>query len=103
MLRSEGVKLNSLKKKSVCVSKTYGSVRDLLQPKKLGDSDRIKRNLRGFRTPFLTEPSLIAERFKFNSRSRQDGKKVAQFVAGLRRLLERCKFGTILEDMLRDE
>ena len=51
---------------------------------------------------FSPKPSVIVERFKFHSRSRLEGENVAEFVAGLRRLSEHCKFGTTLEDMLRD-
>ena len=51
---------------------------------------------------FSPKLSVIVERFKFHSRSRLEGEKVAEFVAGLRRLSEHCQFGATLEDMLRD-
>ena len=51
---------------------------------------------------FSPKLSVIVERFKFHNRSRLEGEKVAEFVAGLRRLSEHCQFGATLEDMLRD-
>ena len=47
-------------------------------------------------------PSIIVQRFKFNTCSRKQGDSVASFVAELRRLTEHCDFGITLEDMLRD-
>ena len=86
---------------SVCGSKTYGLIRDLLQPQKPGDVE-LKEILEKLESHFSPKPSVIVERFKFHSRSRLEGKNVAEFVAGLRRFSEHCKFGTTLEDMLRD-
>lgn len=86
---------------SVCGSKTYGLIRDLLQPQKPGDVE-LKEILEKLENHFSPKPSVIVEQFKFHSRSRLEGENVAEFVAGLRRLSEHCKFGTTLEDMLRD-
>lgn len=86
---------------SVCGSKTYGLIRDLLQPQKPGDVE-LTEILEKLENHFSPKPSVIVERFKFHSRSRLEGENVAEFVAGLRRLSEHCKFGTTLEDMLRD-
>ena len=47
-------------------------------------------------------PSVIVQRFKFNSRAQNSGESIATFVAELRRLLEHCNFGQTLGDMLRD-
>ena len=86
---------------SVCGSKTYGLICDLLQPQKPGDVE-LKEILEKLENHFSPKPSVIVERFKFHSRSRLEGENVAEFVAGLRRLSEHCKFGTTLKDMLRD-
>lgn len=86
---------------SVCGSKTYGLIRDLLQPQKPGDVE-LKEILEKLENHFSPKPSVIVERFKFHSRSRLERENVAEFVAGLRRLSEHCQFGTTLEDMLRD-
>ena len=50
---------------------------------------------------FDPKPSVIVQRFRFNSRS-QEGESVAKFTAELQRLSEHCKFGALLSDMLRD-
>ena len=86
---------------SVCGSKIYGLIRDLLQPQKPGDVE-LKEILEKLENHFSPKPSVIIERFKFHSRSGLEGENVAEFVAGLRRLSEHCKSGTTLEDMLRD-
>ena len=88
-------------KKQRAGSKTYGLICDLLQPQKPGDVE-LKEILEKLENHFLPKPSVIVEQFKFHSRSRLEGENVAEFVAGLRRLSEHCKFGTTLEDMLRD-
>ena len=51
---------------------------------------------------FDPKPSVIVQRFRFNSRSRQEGESVAKFTAELQRLSEHCEFGAVLSDMLRD-
>ena len=45
---------------------------------------------------------VTIQRFKFNSRSRQEGESVATFVAALRHLAIHCEYGVSLSDMLRD-
>ena len=42
------------------------------------------------------------QRFKFNSRFRQPGESVSNFVSELRSLAEFCNFGSTLDDMLHD-
>ena len=51
---------------------------------------------------FKPKPSVIAERFKFNSRDQQQGETISVFLTELRRLSENCKFGATLDEMLRD-
>ena len=45
---------------------------------------------------------MIVERFRFNTRTRQQGESVANFIAELRHLTRYCEFGGALNDMLRD-
>ena len=47
-------------------------------------------------------PSVIVQRFKFNSRTQLEGESIATFIAELRRLSEHCGYGDSLNDMLRD-
>ena len=53
-------------------------------------------------TTILSKPSVIVERFRFNTRTRQQGESVANFIAELRHLTRYCEFGDVLNDMLRD-
>lgn len=79
----------------------YAVLRDLCQPGKPGDLS-LTELLKILSDHFTPKPSVIVERFKFNSKLRQQGQSVASFVAELRRLTERCGFGTALYDMIRD-
>ena len=48
------------------------------------------------------KPSMIVQRFKFNSRVRKAEESVRNYVAELRKLSEHCEYNNQLEDMLRD-
>ena len=48
------------------------------------------------------KPSVIVQRFRFNTRNRKNSESVSTYVAELRRLCEHCDYGDWLEDMLRD-
>nr|XP_061834657.1 uncharacterized protein K02A2.6-like [Nerophis lumbriciformis] len=88
---------------SSCGAKVYAVLRDLCQPGKPADTDMtLTEMLQKLTDHFAPKPSLIVERFKFHSKLRQQGQSVSSFVAELRRLTEHCKFGTALDDMLRD-
>ena len=86
---------------TVCGSKTYGLLREILQPKKPADTD-IKVIVEELKKHYNPKPCETVEHFKFHSRMRKEGESVALFVAGLRNLSEHCNFGESLEDMLRD-
>ena len=47
------------------------------------------------------KPIVIAERFRFYQRTQKSGELVADFLASLRKLASRCKFGPILSEALR--
>ena len=47
-------------------------------------------------------PLIIAKRFKFHQRSQGENESVAQYVAELHKLSEKCNFGEYLEQALRD-
>ena len=51
---------------------------------------------------FNPKPSPIVRLFEFNTRGQKEGESVSVFVAALRKLAERCEFGAVLDDMLRD-
>lgn len=48
------------------------------------------------------EPILIAERFHFYRRNQRSGESIAEYLACLRRMASRCKFGAFLSEALRD-
>ena len=49
------------------------------------------------------EPIVIAERFHFYCRGHKTGESIAEYLATLRHLASRCKFGTFLTEALRDK
>ena len=51
---------------------------------------------------FDPEPVVIAERFQFYQRTQGSGESVSEFLASLRKLASRCKFGTFLSEALRN-
>ena len=51
---------------------------------------------------FDPEPVVITERFQFYQRSQGSGESVSEYLANLRKLAARFKFGTFLSEALRD-
>ena len=86
---------------SVCGSKIYKLMFDLLAPEKPGvkSYQKLVKLIQDHLTP---KPSEIVQRFKFNNRFRNEGESVADFVASLRNLAEHCEYRDTLETMLRD-
>ena len=86
---------------SVVGNKTYTLIRDLVAPNM--PTDKTYQELVDLLTAHLEpKPSVIVERFKFNSRFRKEGETAAQFLAELRNLARHCDYGRNLDDMLRD-
>ena len=86
---------------SDCGVATYRLIKNLTAPDKPTDksfSDLVK--LVG--DHYSPIPSVIVERFRFNTRIRQPGESVATFIAKLRYLARYCEFGEFLKDMLCD-
>ena len=54
------------------------------------------------KTHFNPKPSSIVQKFRFNTRDHHAGESLATYVAELRVLVEYCKFGTTIKDMIRD-
>ena len=86
---------------SVCGAHTYKLISSLVAPKKPGDCelDELLKLVSAHKNP---QPSFIVQRYKFNSRIRKHGETISDYVAELRHIAEHCKYGTSLEDMLRD-
>ena len=86
---------------SVCGSKVYKLMSDLLAPTK--PSEKSYADLTTLvQEHFSPKPSEIVQRYKFHNRFRKQGESIAQFVASLRHLAEHCKFNATLETMIRD-
>ena len=86
---------------SVCSSKTYSLLRDLLQPRKPSATE-FKEIVQTLATHFRPTPKLIFERFKFRNQKRREGESITVYVAELRKLSEYCNFGEALEVMIRN-
>ena len=87
--------------RSICGPTTYSLIRSLVSPKKATEytfAELVEKVAKHFNP----RPSATVQRYKFNSRCRQSGESVADYVAALRALSENCEFGDTLNDMLRD-
>ncbi len=82
-------------------AKTYRLIRSLVAP---GDpKDLTYEELATIvGEHYQPKPSVIVQRFKFNTRLQQQGETISVFLAELRRLSEYCEFGSTLDEMLRD-
>lgn len=49
---------------------------------------------------FFPKKLVIAERFRFNSRSQREGESIAVYVTDLRNLAKDCRFGASLQEAL---
>lgn len=86
---------------SVCGSKIYKLMSDLLAPNKPGTKtfDELVKLVQDYYAP---KPSEIVQRLKCHNRFRRPGESVVSFVAELRHLTEHCNFGAAIEVMIRD-
>lgn len=51
---------------------------------------------------YKPQPMVIAERFRFQKKSQQDGENVADFIVALKQLSTHCEFSGYLDEALRD-
>ena len=86
---------------SVCGASTYQKIRDLLAPEK-PKSKSFTEIVKLVQDHHQPPPSFIVQRFNFNMTNQKEGESISDFIANLRRISEHCKYGTNLEDMLRD-
>lgn len=93
------------KKKAILLSvvgaEIYQLIRSLVAPDKPTEKN-FNQLVELVQQHYQPTPSVIVQRFKFNSRSQRSGESIATFVAELRRLSEHFNFGRTLDDMLRD-
>ena len=86
---------------SVCGSKVYKLMCDLLAPAKPKEKLYLEL-VKLIQDHLAPKPSEIVQRFKFNNRFRNEGESVTDFEAALRNLAEHCEYNDTLEMMLRD-
>ena len=86
---------------SVCGPLTYKLIKNLATHRSPSDLsfDSVVDLVMEHYSP---KPSVIVQHFKINSRLQQPGETVATFVTELRRLSQFCKYGEMLDEMLRD-
>ena len=90
------------KKRAVLLSsmgvKPYKLLSNLVAPRKAGECSYTDV-LKNHHNP---RPSIIVQRFKFNTRVRGASESIRTFVAELKKLSEFCEYNDSLEEMLRD-
>ncbi len=93
--------LNPRSKCRVIGMKPYSLISGLVLPVKPEHKslEELKTILKRHYDP---EPIVIAERFRFYQRTQKPGESIADFLASLRKLATRCKFGGFLAEALRD-
>lgn len=79
----------------------YGTLKNLLAPDK-PDTKSYKDIIAVLRGHYLPEKSEISERFTFNKCNQKPNQSVSEYIVELRRLANTCKFGTFLDEALRD-
>ena len=93
------------KKRSIllaaCGAPAYKLIRSLVQAEKL-DSTPYEELVNIVKNHYDPKPSVIMQRYKFNTRTRTAGELIAAYVAALRDLAQHCEFKETLSDMLRD-
>ena len=99
------VKARNSKRRAILLSviggSAYALVRNLLSPEKPADKsfDDIVKTLKDHYNPTSSVP---VHRYRFNTRNRQPGESVPDYISNLRKLAEDCDFGANLNDQLRD-
>ena len=86
---------------SICGKTVYTLVKNLAVPREPGDLsyDEVVKLVKDHYNP---KPPVIVQRFKFNTRSQQQGESVVAFVAALREIAQFCDYKTMLDEMIRD-
>ena len=88
---------------SSCGDATYRCIKDVLSPRSLTDIG-FNDMCTAMMTHLHPQPSETAQRFHFNTRSRQPQESIATYVAQFKQLAETCNFSDAarLNEMLQD-
>lgn len=65
--------------------------------------DDVNCVLKKFDTYFGAKPNITVRRYKFFTRSQEEGENIDQYVTVLRVLSQQCEFGELNESLLRDK
>ena len=85
---------------AVCGSKTFQLIRSLTEEDPTSKPyDDVVQLVTDYYDP---KPSVIVQRYKFNSRVRGTDENISTYVAALRQLAEHCNYRNTLSEMLRD-
>ena len=80
---------------------TYGLMKDILAPAK-PHSKSFAELTSVLKSHLSPEPITIAERFRFYKRDQGESESISDYIAVLKRLSSKCRFGLFLDDALRD-
>ena len=86
---------------SACGASTFKLIQNLVEKDKVNTTS-FEDIVAKLKTHYDPEPSVIMQRYKFNTRTRAEGESVANYVAALRELAQHCDYNDTLSDMLRD-
>ncbi|CAB4030147.1 uncharacterized protein K02A2.6-like, partial [Paramuricea clavata] len=86
---------------SVIGAKTYKLLRGLIRPE-VPNKLSYEELSEAIKNHYVPKPSVIVQRYKFNTRVRRNDESISTFMAELRALSEHCEFGSALDEMLRD-
>ena len=50
----------------------------------------------------IGEVHVIYERYEFNNRNQNIGENVDDYITSLRKMAQKCNFGTLSDDLIRD-
>ena len=84
---------------SVCSPATYRLIRSLVSYKKPAEL-KFKDIAESVQKHHDPKPSVIVQRYRFNTRYLRVGESVSTYVAELRQLSNRCDFGPSLQQIL---
>ncbi|XP_049523897.1 uncharacterized protein LOC119454128 [Dermacentor silvarum] len=79
----------------------YKTLKDLLLPATPAEKS-LEDLVKVLSDHYEPASRIIAERFRFNRRYQAEGETVATFAVALKHLAAKCKYGTFLDDALRD-
>ena len=87
---------------TVCNSKIYSLMKDLLSPAKPNSKSfkDLVDLVKGHLSPKANE---VVERYKFSKTIQSEGESIARYLQSLRKAAEKCNFGANLSERLRDQ